>query len=105
MKRLFVIATALALAACDQHTAISEMAKCNRELGSADAHLATAQAAQAAAVRKAREQLAAVRGASGTAAATTVAVAPAPAPAAEDSLPATPLPPPVAAAPAKPGKR
>ena len=44
MKRLLVIAAVLALAACDQRSAISEMAKCNRELGSADAHLATAQA-------------------------------------------------------------
>jgi D-xylose transport system substrate-binding protein len=117
MKRLFVIATALALAACDQTTAITEMAKCNRELGSADAHLATAQASQAAAERKAqaleeelrqtREQLATLRGAAGTTGGgTTVAVAPAPAPAAaaDDSLPATPLPLPATASD-KSGKR
>jgi D-xylose transport system substrate-binding protein len=113
MKRLFVIATALALAACDQTTAITEMAKCNRELGSADAHLATAQAAQAAAERKAqaleeelqktREQLASLRGATGASGGTTVAVAPAPA-AADDSLPATPLPLPPAAS-ERSGKR
>lgn len=116
MKRLLVIAAVLALAACDQRSAISEMARCNRELGSADAHLATAQAAQAAAERKAqaleeelrtaREQLAALRGNAGTAG-TAVASAPAPAPAAaaETSLPATPLPLPTALAPDKSGKR
>jgi D-xylose transport system substrate-binding protein len=112
MKRLLVIATALALTACDQRAAVNEMARCNRELGSADAHLATAQAAQAAAERKAqaleeelravREQLAALRGAG---AADTVAAAPASAAAAEESLPATPLPLPSAAAPDKSGRK
>jgi D-xylose transport system substrate-binding protein len=112
MKRLFVIAAALAFAACDQRAAITELARCERELGGSDAHLATAQAAQAAAERKAqaledelrttREQLATVRGAAG-AAGTAVAVAPAPAAAAETA--ATPLPLPPAAAPEKAGKR
>jgi len=110
MKRLFVIATALALAACDQRAAVAEMARCNRELGSADAHLASAQAAQAAAERKAqaledelratREQLAALKAGGATA----TAAAPAPASATDQVLPATLLPPP-AAAPERSGRR
>ncbi len=110
MKRLFVIATALALSACDQHAAVAEMARCNRELGSADARLATAQAAQAAAERKAqaleeelratREQLAAAKG---SAASGATAAAPVPA-VADQPLPATPLPAP-AAAPDRSGRR
>jgi D-xylose transport system substrate-binding protein len=114
MKRLFVIATVLALAACDQRATITEMARCNRELGSADAHLATAQAAQAAAERKAlaleeelraaREELATLRGRAGTAG-SAVAAAPVPAAATEEPIAPTPLPLPAAAAPDKGGKR
>lgn len=108
MKRFFVIAIALAMAACNQGTTITEMARCNRELGSADAHLATAQAAQAAAERKAqameeelraaREELAAARSRAQPAAAAVATVA-------TDETAATPLPLPPAAAPEKPGRR
>ena len=54
MKRFPAAALALALASCGQQAAITELARCQRELGGADAHLATAQAAQAAAERKAQ---------------------------------------------------
>src|SRR5512141_145869 len=116
MKRLFLIAVAMAPAACDMRAAITETAKCNRELGSADAHLATAQAAQAAAERKAqaledelrqtREQLATLRGAAGaTVSARAESPAPVAAAAADDSIAATPLPLPPVAAPDRSGKR
>ncbi len=100
MKRLLVIAAAVALAACNQQATVTELARCERELGSADAHLATAQAAQAAAERKAqaledevrslREQLAARGAVPGAAAA-------------DEELPVAPLT--AAAAPDQPGKR
>jgi D-xylose transport system substrate-binding protein len=99
MKRLIVAALALVLSSCGQQAAITELSRCQRELGGSDAHLATAQAAQAAAERKAqaleeelrqvREELVAARTAP-----------PAPAPAAAATVAAIPadevLPPPTA---------
>ncbi len=52
MRKILAISVILALTACDQGTAIIELARCNRELGGADQRIAQAQAAQAAAERK-----------------------------------------------------
>ena len=52
MRRFMVTASLYLLCACGQQAAIGELARCERELGSADNRLATAQAAQAAAERK-----------------------------------------------------
>lgn len=54
MRRFIVTASLFLLCACGQQAAIGELARCERELGSADNRLATAQAAQAAAERKAQ---------------------------------------------------
>jgi len=89
MKRLFAAALALALASCGQQAAITELARCQRELGGADAHLATAQAAQAASERKAQaleEELREVR--EELASARTAPAASAAAPPADEVLPA-----------------
>lgn len=77
MRKFLAVAALLALAACDQRTAITELARCNRELGSADQRIAQAQAAQAAAerrtqvleeeVRGLRQELAATRAGGGAA--------------------------------------
>jgi D-xylose transport system substrate-binding protein len=102
MRRITLV-LAMLLSSCDQRVAITELARCQRDLGGADAHLATAQAAQAAAERKAqaledelkevRDQLASSRPAPAQAA---PAVA---APPAEAPLPVVP------AVPDRSGKR
>jgi D-xylose transport system substrate-binding protein len=97
MRKTLAVAVILALAACDQHVAITELARCNRELGGADQRIAQAQAAQAAAERRTqvleeearalRQELAAVRTGGATAAApqaeSQADAAPAPLPAPE----------------------
>lgn len=85
MRKALAAVVALALTACGQEAAITELARCNRELGSTDQHIAQAQAAQAAAERKAqaleeqlqaaREELAAARGRQGDGGAKPAAVA------------------------------
>jgi D-xylose transport system substrate-binding protein len=96
MRKILALAAILASAACDQRAAITELARCSRELGSADQRMAQAQAAQAAAerrtqvleeeVRGLRQELAAARSGGGA--------APAAAPQGEALAEAPPLAPP-----------
>jgi D-xylose transport system substrate-binding protein len=99
MRRLVVLAVVLFACACGQQAAVTELARCERELGNTDGRLASAQAAQSAAERKAqaldedlkaaREELTAARAEKASAEAQapagpsgdTAAPAPAPAPA------------------------